>query len=36
MTMYDAVVVGGGPSGSTAANDLVAQGFSVALMDKAG
>lgn len=36
MTMYDVVVVGGGPSGATAANDLVAQGFSVALMDKAG
>ena len=36
MTMYDVVVIGGGPSGATAANDLVSQGFSVALMDKAG
>ncbi len=36
MKMYDVVVIGGGPSGATAANDLAKQGFSVALMDKAG
>ncbi|MES3033620.1 MAG: geranylgeranyl diphosphate reductase [Gemmatimonadota bacterium] len=36
MKMYDVVVIGGGPSGATAANDLAMQGFSVALMDKAG
>ncbi len=36
MKMYDVVVIGGGPSGATAANDLALQGFSVALMDKAG
>jgi geranylgeranyl diphosphate/geranylgeranyl-bacteriochlorophyllide a reductase len=36
MKMYDVVVVGGGPSGATAANDLALQGFSVALIDKAG
>jgi len=36
MKMYDVVVIGGGPSGATAANDLVKAGFSVALIDKAG
>ena len=36
MKMYDVVVIGGGPSGATAANDLAKQGLSVALMDKAG
>jgi geranylgeranyl reductase len=36
MKMYDVVVIGGGPSGATAANDLALQGLSVALMDKAG
>ena len=36
MKMYDVVVIGGGPSGATAANDLATRGFSVALMDKAG
>ena len=36
MTMFDVVVIGGGPSGATAANDLVKHGFSVALLDKAG
>jgi geranylgeranyl reductase len=36
MKMYDVVVIGGGPSGATAANDLVRQGLSVALLDKAG
>jgi len=36
MKMYDVVVIGGGPSGATAANDLARQGLSVALIDKAG
>ena len=34
--IYDAAVVGGGPSGATAAADLARQGLSVALLDKAG
>lgn len=34
--MYDAVVVGGGPAGATAADDLASAGFSVALLDRAG
>jgi geranylgeranyl diphosphate/geranylgeranyl-bacteriochlorophyllide a reductase len=33
---FDAVVVGGGPSGSTAANELARAGRSVLLLDKAG
>ncbi len=33
---YDAVVVGGGPSGATAATDLAGRGYSVALLDRAG
>ena len=33
---FDVVVVGGGPSGSTAANDLAAAGHSVMLLDRAG
>jgi geranylgeranyl reductase len=33
---YDVVVVGGGPAGATAANDLAAKGRKVALIDKAG
>ncbi len=34
--MYDAVVVGGGPAGATAATDLAAAGRSVVLLDRAG
>ncbi len=34
--IYDIVVVGGGPSGATAANDLARAGRSVLLIDKAG
>ncbi len=34
--LFDVVVVGGGPSGATAANDLARSGKSVALLDKAG
>lgn len=34
--LYDAVVVGGGPSGATAAADLAAAGHKVALLDRAG
>jgi len=33
---YDAVVVGGGPSGATAANDLALKGHKVLLLDRAG
>jgi geranylgeranyl reductase len=36
MTMYDVVVIGGGPSGATAAEDLARSGARVALLDKAG
>src|SRR6056297_3651415 len=34
--MYDAVVVGGGPSGAIAAEDLARSGHSVALLDRSG
>lgn len=34
--IYDVVVVGGGPSGATAANDLAKKGLSVMLLDRAG
>ena len=33
---YDAVVVGGGPAGATAADDLAKRGRSVMLLDRAG
>ena len=33
---YDAVVIGGGPAGATAAHDLAARGHKVLLLDKAG
>jgi geranylgeranyl reductase len=33
---FDVVVVGGGPSGATAATDLARQGLSVMLLDRAG
>lgn len=35
-TIYDAVVVGGGPAGATAAHDLAHKGFRVALLDREG
>ena len=35
-TIYDLVVVGGGPSGATAAHDAARTGLSVALLDRAG
>jgi geranylgeranyl reductase len=34
--VYDAVIVGGGPSGATAADDLARAGRSVLLLDRAG
>jgi geranylgeranyl reductase len=36
VTRYDCVVVGGGPAGATAADDLAASGRSVLLLDRAG
>lgn len=33
---YDAIVVGGGPAGATAAHDLAAAGHAVLLLDRAG
>ncbi|MEX0280186.1 MAG: geranylgeranyl diphosphate reductase [Arenibacterium sp.] len=34
--MFDAVIVGGGPSGATAAHDMATSGYKVALLDRAG
>ena len=34
--IYDAVVVGGGPAGSTAATELALEGHSVLLMERGG
>ncbi len=34
--IFDAIVIGGGPAGATAANDLATRGFKVALLDRAG
>ena len=36
VALFDAVVVGGGPSGATAATDLARRGRSVLLLDRAG
>lgn len=36
METFDAVVIGGGPAGSTAATDLARRGFKVCLLDRAG
>ncbi|MCU0953936.1 MAG: geranylgeranyl diphosphate reductase [Hyphomicrobium sp.] len=36
MENYDAVIVGGGPAGATAATDLAANGYSVLLLDRSG
>ena len=36
MMQFDAVVIGGGPSGATAATELARQGRSVMLLDRAG
>lgn len=36
LEQFDVVVIGGGPAGATAANDLAAKGHAVMLLDKAG
>ena len=33
-TVFDAVIVGGGPAGATAAHDLAVKGWRVALLDR--
>ncbi|MEM9311154.1 MAG: FAD-dependent oxidoreductase, partial [Pseudomonadota bacterium] len=35
-TIYDAVVIGGGPAGATAATDLALAGHSVLLLERGG
>ena len=35
-SLYDAIVVGGGPAGATAATDLAANGLRVAMIDRGG
>ncbi|MFZ9408978.1 MAG: FAD-dependent oxidoreductase, partial [Burkholderiaceae bacterium] len=34
--LYDVAVIGGGPAGATAADDLAQKGYSVLLLDRAG
>ena len=34
--IYDITVIGGGPSGATAAEQLAKKGFKVAMIDRAG
>ena len=34
--IFDVIVIGGGPAGATAANDLATRGLKVALLDRAG
>ena len=36
METFDAVIVGGGPAGATAATDLAANGYAVLLLDRSG
>lgn len=36
LTTFDVAIVGGGPAGATAANDLASQGYRVLLLDRAG
>ena len=33
---YDVIVIGGGPSGATAADDLASKGWNVLLLDRQG
>ncbi|NBW01622.1 MAG: FAD-dependent oxidoreductase, partial [Betaproteobacteria bacterium] len=34
--LFDVAVIGGGPAGATAADDLALKGFKVLLLDRAG